>query len=180
LLENGWHISANPLTVTVQANDPLEPVNGGVIRFVANPAANGASATLSAPSAVIAGGTASVKATANIVVGSYTVSASAGGVPSPATFALSNQAAAGAAVRGGTASLITTADGVNLQSAGSNTDIPGNLDVVGPLNASGVELDRFAALSVNYNIAFDSDSGGFITVADYNLGLTNVNPKLRH
>ena len=37
---------ANPLAVTVTANNPVEPVDGGVVSFAANPAANGASAIL--------------------------------------------------------------------------------------------------------------------------------------
>ncbi len=40
---------ANPLAVTVTANNPIEPVNGGVITFIAHPAANGASAIFVAP-----------------------------------------------------------------------------------------------------------------------------------
>ena len=40
---------ANPLAVTVTANNPVEPVDGGVVSFVANPAANGASAILLGP-----------------------------------------------------------------------------------------------------------------------------------
>ena len=40
---------ANPLAVTVTANNPVEPVNGGVVSFVANPAANGATAIFFGP-----------------------------------------------------------------------------------------------------------------------------------
>src|SRR5262249_23300099 len=35
---------AHPLAVTVIANNPVEPVNGGRVSFVASPAANGAAA----------------------------------------------------------------------------------------------------------------------------------------
>ena len=80
---------ANPLAVTVTANNPIEPVNGGVVSFVANRAVTGATAILLAPSAVIAGGQAAVTAAPNNVVGSYTVVASATG-SSPASFALTN------------------------------------------------------------------------------------------
>ena len=48
--------SATRSAVTVTANDTsqfTDPVDGGVIGFTVNPAANDASATLSAPSAVI-------------------------------------------------------------------------------------------------------------------------------
>ncbi len=52
---------ANPLAVTLTANNPVEPVDGGVVTFVADPAADGASAAfLSATSVVIAGGQAAV------------------------------------------------------------------------------------------------------------------------
>ena len=64
---------ANPLAVTVTANNPVEPVNGGVVSFVANAAANGATAFfLPASSAVIAGGQAAVTAAPNNVDGSVT------------------------------------------------------------------------------------------------------------
>ena len=57
------------------ANNPVEPVDGGVVTFVANPAANGASALLSTSSVVIANGQASSLAEPNDVDGSYTVTA---------------------------------------------------------------------------------------------------------
>ena len=80
---------ANPLAVTVTANDSLEPVAGGVITFSAP--STGASANLSSETAVIgSNGLASVTATANAVFGSYTVTASAAGAAAPATFALDN------------------------------------------------------------------------------------------
>ena len=74
--------------MTVTANNPIEPVNGGVVSFVAN-RVNGATAVLSAPSAVIAGGQAAITAGPNNAVGSYTVVASAAG-SSPVSFALTN------------------------------------------------------------------------------------------
>lgn len=68
---------ANPLAVSVTANNPVEPVDGGVVTFAANPAANGATAAfLSTTSAVIAGGQAAVSAAPNNMDGSYTVTAS--------------------------------------------------------------------------------------------------------
>jgi hypothetical protein len=78
---------ANPLAVTVTANNPIEPVDGGVINFAAP--ATGASATLSAATATIAGGQASVTATANSTLGTYTVNASALGA-GPGGFDLTN------------------------------------------------------------------------------------------
>ena len=65
-----------PLAVTVTANNPIEPVNGGAVNFVAIPAANGASAIFLTTTAVISGGTASVTAAPDNVVGSYSVVAS--------------------------------------------------------------------------------------------------------
>jgi parallel beta-helix repeat protein len=67
---------ANPLAVVVTANNPIEPVDGGVISFAAIPASNGASAFLSTSSAVIAGGQVAVTAAPNDFDGSYTVVAS--------------------------------------------------------------------------------------------------------
>jgi parallel beta-helix repeat protein len=68
---------ANPLAVTITANDPAEPVDGGVIAFAAPP--SGASATLSAATAIIAGGEAGVIATTASALGQYTVNAAAAG-----------------------------------------------------------------------------------------------------
>jgi hypothetical protein len=79
---------ANPLVVTVRANDPHEPVDGGMITFAAPPA-SGASATLSATTATIAGGQASVAATANTTTGQYFVTASVN-LAASAGFALTN------------------------------------------------------------------------------------------
>ena len=83
---------AQPLTVTVTANDPLEPVNGGVVTFEAP--TSGASATLSPSSAIISNGSASTTATANSTAGSYTVTATASGISTPANFSLTNTPAA--------------------------------------------------------------------------------------
>ncbi len=78
---------ARPLGVTVTANNPVEPVNGGIVSFVAHAAANGASALLSASSAVISGGQASVTAAPDNADGSYQVIASA---PALVSFNLTN------------------------------------------------------------------------------------------
>ena len=77
----------NPLAVTVTAVNPLEPVDGGVIAFATQSA--GASATLSAATAVIAGGQASVTATANAKPGRFFFTATATGAGTVA-FALTN------------------------------------------------------------------------------------------
>lgn len=79
----------HPLTVLVTANNSAEPVNGGIVSFSPIAASNGASATLSANSAVISAGHASVIATANGIVGAYVVSAMAKGA-APVEFRLNN------------------------------------------------------------------------------------------
>ena len=79
---------AVPLQVTV-TSEYDEPVQGGVITF--NAPGAGATATLSAASEVIGSeGVASVAATANDVIGEYSVTVSASGVITPASFTLSN------------------------------------------------------------------------------------------
>jgi hypothetical protein len=81
---------AKALAVTVTANNPIEPVNGGVVTFVPQPAANGASAIVSPSSpAVIAGGQAAVSAVPNNMLGMYQVAANASGSPS-VSFDLTN------------------------------------------------------------------------------------------
>ena len=90
---------ANPLGVTVTAKNPVEPVNGGVINFIVP--LSGPSATLSRPSSTIAGGQASVTATANTIVGGYNVAASATGATT-ATFSLNNIAPLSLSGLGGT------------------------------------------------------------------------------
>ncbi len=80
---------ANVLGVRVTANDPLEPVAGGVICFAAP--STGASAALSSHTATIGNnGVAFITATANGTTGSYTVTAKASGAATPASFALTN------------------------------------------------------------------------------------------
>lgn len=98
-----------PLVATVTANDPLEPVAGGVVQFSAP--ASGASATLAPAAASIAvDGTAQTTATANATVGGpYDVTASLSDSAS-VTFALSNTNAPGIIVDP-TSGLVTTEDG---------------------------------------------------------------------
>jgi hypothetical protein len=76
-----------PLGVTVTANNPIEPVNGGVVSFVAHQAANGASALLSASSAMVSDSQASVAAAPDNADGNYQVIAAA---PASASFNLTN------------------------------------------------------------------------------------------
>jgi hypothetical protein len=103
---------SNPLAVIVSSPSG-DPVQGGAISYTVKPSSGGASASLSAHTAIIgAGGLASVTATANGTVGSYTVRASAAGVATPAVFALTNLASA------------TAAAGIHLLPAGRHTDLP--------------------------------------------------------
>ena len=89
-----------PLVVTVTANNPMEPVAGGLVTFT--PPASGASADLTGnPASISASGTASVRATGNGLAGSYTVSASASGAPVAASFSLTNLALESIAVTHG-------------------------------------------------------------------------------
>jgi hypothetical protein len=83
---------ANPLAVTVTANNPLEPVDGGVVNFAVTTAASGARAWLSAATAIIADGQAGVTATANQLLGQYTATATAAPA-GQAGFVLTNTAA---------------------------------------------------------------------------------------
>jgi hypothetical protein len=82
---------ANPLAVSVVARNPVEPVIGGTVSFAVTPAANGAGADLTAPTASIgANGLAQVDATANATAGSYIVLASAAGAVTSPNFRLTN------------------------------------------------------------------------------------------
>ncbi len=81
---------ANPLVVVV-ADASGNSLPGITVNFAAQTGSSGATATLSAPSAVTdSSGLASVTATANATGGVFTVTASVSGVPTPATFTLTN------------------------------------------------------------------------------------------
>ena len=81
---------ADPLAVVVGADNPVEPVAGGVVDFTAP--SSGASASVSTEAAPIgADDSASVLAADNSIAGSYTVTATVGPSPS-ATFNLTNLA----------------------------------------------------------------------------------------
>jgi len=81
----------NPLAVTVTANNPVEPVAGGMVTFTAVPAAAGASAVLSSSTAFIGpDGVAEVMATSDTTVGTYNVAASIAASHPPVDFNLSD------------------------------------------------------------------------------------------
>ncbi|MFO0957351.1 MAG: choice-of-anchor Q domain-containing protein [Isosphaeraceae bacterium] len=85
-----------PVAAAVTAKNPIEPVDGGIVQFSVTPV-GGASATLSAASAVITNGQAAVTATANGTTGTYVASATSFGVGTTG-FALINTEAAGLTV----------------------------------------------------------------------------------
>jgi hypothetical protein len=121
---------ANPLAVFV-TSPFADPVVGGTITFTVTTSSGGASAKLSAGTAIIGPvGLASVTAIANGKVGSYTATASASGAATPAVFSLTNVATAASvtAVSVGwgtrTDALVTAADGIRLLPAGRHTDLP--------------------------------------------------------
>ena len=78
-----------PLVFTVTANNPAEPVDGGIVHFVVTPA-SGASAKLSADTATIAGGVVAVTAFANSTMGKFVVRARWPSGADPDGFALTN------------------------------------------------------------------------------------------
>ncbi|OWK43180.1 beta strand repeat-containing protein [Fimbriiglobus ruber] len=79
----------DPLVVTVTANDPNVPVQGGIVTFT--PPASGATAVITgSPATVQKDGTATVTAASDTTSGSYTIPATMPGAPSPANFSLTN------------------------------------------------------------------------------------------
>ena len=132
-----------PLSVMVTAKNPSEPVAGGLVTFTRP--LSGPSATLSgSPATISATGTASVKATANGIVGSYFILATASG-SAPASFRLTNDpliialdpSAVGALSLSGNAS-INTPGIVYVDSSSSSA-----------LTASGSAQVRAAAINVH-------------------------------
>ena len=81
-----------PLGATVTPNNPIEPVDGGMVKFTANAAANGATAIFYSSTGVIANGTTAFAAAPNNVTGAYTVTAAIPG--GSATFNLTNSGTA--------------------------------------------------------------------------------------
>jgi parallel beta-helix repeat protein len=117
---------ANPLVALV-TDMYGNPVPNVTVTYTVNPAAGGASATLSSATASTGGdGKASVGATANSIVGSYTVTASAAGVATPTSFALSQSLPpTGVSVIGTTLYVIgstTKTDSATVKPAGAKND----------------------------------------------------------
>ena len=163
---------ADPLAVTVAANNPVEPVAGGTVTFSAP--TSGASAILSATTATIdTNGQAGVTATANGTTGSYTVTASASGAATPASFSLTNQTTiATVAVTWGsqTTTLQTAADGLRMLPAGRNTDMPWfgiqNLPITfnQAVSLAPTDVTVTGLIGVNYGPVTVSGSGTSYTI----------------
>ncbi|MDG3008412.1 choice-of-anchor Q domain-containing protein [Paludisphaera mucosa] len=118
----------NPLAVSVTALNSVEPVDGGMIRFLNVSNGHGRNAvTLSSEFAVVADGRASVTATAGDSAGPATVRAFPGGENGSARFDLTIVAdmVAGVSVGWGTqtAGLVTAPDGVQLLPVGRKSTI---------------------------------------------------------
>ena len=142
---------AAPLVATVTANNPVEPVAGGLVTFT--PPASGASAILTgSPATIGAAGTASYTATANGIPGGYAVTATARGITTPASFSLTNvplilaldPSASGALSLSGNASINTTgivyvdSSSSSALSASANAKVTaGAIDVVGGVRKQG-------------------------------------------
>jgi hypothetical protein len=122
---------ANPLAIRVTANNPVEPVDGGVFTFVAAPAANGATAIFVNSSVAITNGQAAAAAAPNNVDGSYTVVASLRGFSTQ--FSLTNAGPVFAALIVNTTSdaLAPGAGLLSLREAigFANTDPPGDSNI---------------------------------------------------
>ena len=79
-----------PLVATVTANNPIEPVAGGLVTFTA-PLSGPTAALDGTPATISATGTVSVAAAANDMGGNYNVEAGARGITNSASFSLTNK-----------------------------------------------------------------------------------------
>ena len=168
--------SPPPLTVTVTAKDPLQPVDGGVVTYSVLPGPGGQSASLTATFATISGGIASVDAFANPILGSYPVTARSGSLT--ATFTLVNQTGVAVAIRPVTSGLldapIGTKYGTLLQV--KVTDAAGN-PVAGQLVAFSAPAARASGVFASSPLVM-TDAQGIATApaftANHAIGAFNV------
>jgi hypothetical protein len=151
-------VFANPLAVIVTANNSIEPVVGGAVIFSAP--VDGASATLNptGPATIASNGQASVTATANGTAGSYTVTASASGVATPADFSLTNVAGAFNI----TGQVYNDLDGNSLKGRGEPGLAGWTLDL---LNSSGAVIGT-TITDNNGNYSFNGVAPGTLSVAE--------------
>ncbi len=155
-----------PLVATVTADNPVEPVAGGLVTFTAP--ASGASASLSVnPATIAATGTASVTAMANSIGGSYAVSAAASGITTAASFSLTNyklvptfSALASPTIVYGTSTTTLTGH------IGSGTAYPTGSDVSITLNSvvQTAMVDGSGNFTTTFNTATLGVAGGPYTV----------------
>ncbi|MGI8856293.1 MAG: beta strand repeat-containing protein [Thermomicrobiales bacterium] len=171
---------ATPLGITVTANAPVEPVEGGQVTFTVTPAVSGASASLATSPATIAGGKASVTATANGTAGGpYIVTPSASGITGAASFSLTNIVSTMTVAQDATApfsappqsvtltaSVTATAGTVN---AGTVTfSILQNTTTIGtPVTSAALTT---GTASVSYPLSASLASGAYTIQAVYNAG----------
>jgi filamentous hemagglutinin family protein len=133
---------ANPLIVTVTANNEMEPVAGGIVNYTAP--SNGATASFAANPAIIdATGKASVTARANTIAGQYAVNADINGVPGTANFNLTNLPDKPASI---------TISGGGNQSTIVNTNFAENLQAT--------VQDQFGNFVPNASISFTPPASG--------------------
>jgi Bacterial Ig-like domain (group 3) len=178
---------ANPLAVIVTANDPGEPVDGGIVTFTVNRASNGSSASLSSTTATIgANGIAEVSATANATGGSYTVAASTSG-GAAVDFAVKNllqlnfSGVVGQSITYGTSSVTVTGTLADGSQAPSEEDVAVKLSGVTQLAAIGSggafssTFTDTASLTVTgspYTISYTYTSDGTFASASTTSSLT--------
>jgi hypothetical protein len=161
---------ANPLVAVLTESFASSPLPGVAIGFSAP--SSGASATLvSSPATTDASGQASVTATANATGGAYTVTASASGVASPASFNLTNQIPViltGSRVYDGTTTAGVSVLSVANEVSGDDLTLSGSVTLAGK-DAGSEAITSFADLSL-----------GGTSVGDYTLtgasGTVTVNP----
>jgi fibronectin-binding autotransporter adhesin len=166
----------DPLRVQVTANEPGEPVDGGVVAFSAP--ASGASAALSGSTATVAGGFAQVTATANATPGTYQVTAALPGTAQEVAFDLTNlnpvsvagtMTVAGTFAPGGavTYTVVLTNSGASAQGDNPGSefaiDLPVGVTLVSASATSGLTATGTGSNTVAWNGGLGAN-GGTVTI----------------
>ncbi len=171
------------LTVRIVANNPIEPIAGGIINFTIPTSLSSATITNGTVS-VDAAGNANTIATANTKSGSYTISASAAGVVGIANFNLTNLADAPSAIVATSGSDQSTVVNTNFANSivTTVTDQYGNrvpnstVTFTGPGTGSGI-VNTSAITDVNgvATIALKANTkAGLFTAKGSVAGVTNT------
>jgi hypothetical protein len=165
---------ANPLVVTVTAQDGIDPVADGQLTFT--PPTGGASAALSPanPVTIAADGTATVYATANGTGGSYQVTANTAGASAPVAFDLTNQSTTvtlnNATATYGAASVTLNADitsgGVGVTEGTVTFTVLQNGNPIGKATATS-SFDSNGNVSVSYALPAGLTVSSYTVEADY-------------